>query len=713
MLLRKNHIQILLQALVVILALVSCTDDDFVGNRGSSNNGTPHYLAIKLKMDSNSSTRAGERFDNGTADDHIMGPSGNIAILFKGSELFGIYDLDKRNSENNDEDTEAQYLYIQQLPVDKEVDFPTSCLVVLNGSNDICNDLNEKTTVNDVLNYIWKADPENIGYADTNHQYFTMSNSMYNGSGATPFKAEDHIFQTKDSAAMFPIIVPIERVVAKVQLEENVGSEDNSKAKAVGDRIYELYNDNIKDIIVHCTFGSDGELSEPTYSEKNYQIKLTGWNVNALETESNLFKKVNKEYFSGSDDLSNRHRRSYWGEDPHYDKAANGANLKYPWQYRLAVNNPLDFYKEKYPTLESDNTNYLKNYSYTELNDGNFGEDRIEYIPENTYDPSIYNMETDFDSRTNLLAGTHLIVCAELLTDLENNRDFQPKDVYRDRKGVYYKNPKDCFWALVRAFNYNLQSETQMKFTYYKWNVDKGGDGEKRSALTTQIDYQIYNKPLSEWNDAMTKYNSTKNNNDYPKPTGSGEGRKYMLYHNDTPVTYDYVMSLDEDMFIDATIKDGDGKVLPWLDGLTIKTVDGEHVKIYDKITVKYDLKGERVIVGTELTIPDSDWDDITKSMILEWMGAVDYFKDGKMYYSIPILHNGANKSDQDQKTLGDYGVVRNSWYKFKLTDIINIGTSVNKPEEPIVPNKVKTNDQLNVTIDIIDWHPIELPAPF
>ena len=679
MLLRKNHIQILLQALVVILALVSCTDDDFVGNRGSSNNGTPHYLAIKLKMDSNSSTRADEKFDYGTADDHIMGPSGNIAILFKGSELFGIYDLDKRNSENNDEDTEAQYLYIQQLPVDKEVDFPTSCLVVLNGSNDICNDLNEKTTVNDVLNYIWKADPENIGYADTNHQYFTMSNSMYNGSGATPFNAEDHIFQTKDSAAMFPIIVPIERVVAKVQfaVDEKIFTpgepEDKTEQKA-------------DPLIFFDGISNDGKIE---YAEiKRWRINVTGWGVNALETQSHIFKHINAPtdgYYS--DWNSPDGFRSYWSEDPHYtdDQAL------YPWQYRFAVeDNNIYYYSQ------AGKPSPLKNYSYDYFcgETTKDGFNRSVYIPENTYG----KLTQPLDSRTNLLAGTHVIVCAELqveTNDLDNFPEgYMPGDVYRDRNGIYYKSERECFVSLVHSFNNTLKSQESMKYLLYDWKL--GGSN-------------------SEW----------------AAKTSNQGGVAPMLYYKDTPMDTEFLLDIlnnmtDEEfelkfgMMKEATIQHGDGKRLPWFEdenGNLLVTIK-PNLNIYKPDIISKDPNGPGYVIdygkprGTEDGGPDATNDDI-KSVLYEWVGAVDHFNNGKMYYSVPVMHNGVNhKENANQETLGDYGVVRNHFYTFELESIKGIGTSVDDSNQPIVPDRVDINDVINMKIYIIPWHTVSTTAP-
>ena len=763
---KRNHIIALLQVFLVICTFSSCMDDGSLEKSGLSvSDKATGYLAIQLKFDSNTSvTRATQSdFGKSTDDEYEMGPSGNIAIFFKKNEntkeneLFGIYNLESKKKEDGTSDYEdAEYLYIQQLPAtDDDIVYPTSCLVVLNGNETITSKLKQYEETNkskivkaeDILKEIWVADPEpkDIGYSDKEqHKYFTMTNSVYYNANTlytpTEFVAKEHIFQTIDSAKADPITVHAERLLAKFTLDEKVSNGTYAENVEGKDHTYTIKDNNT---VVYCDGFTerneeDVKSHAPKHIEKNYQVKLTGWGMNALETQTQLFKKIqNKEYYKGWNDQT--YYRSYWSEDPHYDyETGSNTPLKYPWQYRLAVNHPLDYYKEKYPIKGGNNENYLKNYTFEELNNSDFTESRIVYTPENTYDPSNYNMETDFDSRTELLAGTHLIVGAELLTNF-TQETYEAKDVYRDRKGVFYKNQKDCFWALVRELNYALQSQVYMKYNYYNW--ESGGIyNESRDALTMKNYHYIYEGSATDWDEETDKALDSKSNKYGQHPRGKkvSELGTYKLYRkvgNDyKEITYDYIMSDDfpDEFFIPANVKDGDGKMLPWIDGLTIRTEKGKELIVFDEINIRYDHgDGGITIVGNVIerypankeadNEPNSNiqksliTDDDIKSFILEWMGAVDHFKDGKMYYAAPVKHNAAtynNNDPIDRSKVGEYGVVRNNWYKFKLNDIIGIGTSVDNPDDPIVPNKVTTNDQLNITVDILPWHTFNFEAP-
>lgn len=77
-------------------------------------------------------------------------------------------------------------------------------------------------------------------------------------------------------------------------------------------------------------------------------------------------------------------------------------------------------------------------------------------------------------------------------------------------------------------------------------------------------------------------------------------------------------------------------------------------------------------------------------------------FKNGYMYYSIPIVHNA-----DVTKQPGNLGVVRNHVYSININKISGIGHSVWNPETVIVPND-KQNEGKNyigATINVLSWN--------
>jgi hypothetical protein len=88
------------------------------------------------------------------------------------------------------------------------------------------------------------------------------------------------------------------------------------------------------------------------------------------------------------------------------------------------------------------------------------------------------------------------------------------------------------------------------------------------------------------------------------------------------------------------------------------------------------------------------------------------YYKDGLMYYCIPIRHLRNADQTYTDKTIrehfleGIYGVVRNHLYAITVNDILNIGHGVYDPDEPIVPPiEVTENFYLGVNINILSWY--------
>ena len=120
--------------------------------------------------------------------------------------------------------------------------------------------------------------------------------------------------------------------------------------------------------------------------------------------------------------------------------------------------------------------------------------------------------------------------------------------------------------------------------------------------------------------------------------------------------------------------------------------------------------KAEATAINTELK------KDIVKAEI---------YKDGKMYYNIPIEHlrggeftyvNSDNKpvtgdgsADTEPEDIrvneADYGVVRNHYYNITVNSIANLGNAVLDPDEIIIPiDKNNTTYYVGANISILAW---------
>lgn len=718
MLLHRHHISTLLQALLVLFAFSSCIGDELGDGTAKGNATTPTecYLYLQIESDMNGSqTRADNTgsdetasggFVGGEENEHSINPGSSFFIFFKeNGELFPTKPI--RRIEPLDDklwEAEGNASYIEKGWLTKvypdenaseEDKWPRKCLLVLNAPTVYeglmtAYENGETLKLDNIVGDKWDGndDPQNLGrYGDL----FMMTNAVVGDQVATPIDPKKNIVKIKESADWGKddnndgnknkadiLRVRVERMSAKFSL-------GISKEHLIAERTAE--NENVfqpmKEPTLVMFTGQYGVDGAPKNEVKKWRIKVTGWNVNALETQNYLFKQNPASMPSNGTWTNESAYRSYWSKDPHYDNGADGTPLTYPWQYRWAMDSDLEYYAAK-----GDN-NYLRNYSFKELGlDGvDEGIEKTIYAPENTYDAESVS-KNNHDSRDEMLACTHLLIGAELQIEKEAGTDnYEALDVYRDRNGYYYETERRCIAALVHDLNQTLVSKDTMSFSNYNWKRDP-------------------NTPFVK-----------------PKRMVAGTTGNYSLYYkngNDEWVPLTETVILDESQFSDkdlkmsiAELRKGDGKRLPWIDKLikneddirlAIGTAGGAikpSVKVYDTMEGDYG-----ALVADKTTERDATINEI-KSLLYEWIGAVDHFDHGKMYYACGI-YNPLSADDKSKI----YGVVRNNWYQFNLNNIKCIGIPVDDVEQPIVPERLGLNDQINVTVKIIDWHHVKTTIP-
>lgn len=629
----------------VALALSSCIydsyDDGTLGGGSSDEDGDKFYVSFRINevgLADDDSLEDGEDYE------HAIAPNGNNVFFFdEAGTLLSMVELKKENKEDPDDGDNIEATYYTAVINLKNQTVPSSCIVVLNG-NKIYKDIvpgkvpDPNVTVGGVLGKIWSDynNPASIGidgYNDEGKPYFTMTNSTYFKDGqlqqAVPIEAinlvpEDELDQLPARA----VKVYVERMVSKVSFAYDGVNATQPK---------QFVPEDPKMIL----FTGFNETGTPQYdTDKSWRVNVVGWGMNGLETKSHIFKNVNPSgnYFSGWSDPANF--RTYWSEDPHYEGT-------YPEQYREAVDNPsLNYYKK----MEENGLNQLRNYSYNDLlQRNNLG--YVAYLPENTYDAD--GLRSGLGTRTDLLAGSHIVILAELLSNIDDGNSYTARDVYRDRNNIFYKTEKECFQAKMMELYNTVNSQREMRFRYFCWDENKQNElGEVLIAKTAQ----------------------------------TAVGKKYQLWWNGKPFDYEALKSYSPSEYSrPARLTNGDGQRLMWIEGLDIRIDNNTPLKIYNS-------KGEYLRDATDNDI---------KSICLEWNGPIDHFKDGKMYYAAPPLITTVNGKDY-------FGTVRNAWYQFSLVRIKRVGTSVDDDTQEIVPIKVQVEDQLDFSTIMLDWHIIE-----
>lgn len=685
--------------------------------------------------------------DDGNHNEHTIG-SNNWVIYINGNGIVEVTPLSSdvhQHYPNIEEDEFYDHSVIEghwvsTFDVEKDTYVkPDACVVVLNAgpNSGISQNLvgKNKQVLYDLL---WdesnpvNGDPYKIG-RDGN--YFTMTNSIYLKGGTLSFEQplpKEVIQDYKEKFKPENVVhVTVERMVAKVDLlfddspERPLDPEDSFVPRVDNANIFSHF---------HPVTGV------PQYKVVHYRVHPTGWAMNALEKQSYFFKHITDRAAEFNDETK---YRNYWATDPHYD-GNNFDGRHYPLQYRDAINYldddgyPINYYKQNVRVDGEDNViwdnNILRNYSYNEIVAmNNLKSTDAVYLPENTFKYS--SVSDDLEDRPEDLAGTHLIITAELrlkvadllpltetgalTADLYNeiikkvdSQGFAPVDVYRDRIGNLYLTERQAFMASLVSFNYGIQSQSEMKYTWFNWNSHGIGDNSWVSA--TGVRYSLYYVDGSRYIECV--------------PDNIEEIAN--LYWE-----YEQTQLIDE-VLHDGDIKTGDGQKMIVDDKFVIRRNDGSYgqLGIYDLAhweMVKYHNRNLGVkhthaaagedwpkIPGIPEVCPYDDADHINteiepeisryalvndyKSIMFNWMGPIDHYRNGMMYYFKPVRINNST-----------FGLVRNNWIRYRLLGIHELGTSVDKPNEPIVPNWVETHDQaIDIASEILPWHELKFDVP-
>ena len=85
-------------------------------------------------------------------------------------------------------------------------------------------------------------------------------------------------------------------------------------------------------------------------------------------------------------------------------------------------------------------------------------------------------------------------------------------------------------------------------------------------------------------------------------------------------------------------------------------------------------------------------------------------YNDGMLYYNIPIRHLRPYTAGQEIKT-GMFGVVRNHWYQVSVNAVKNLGHSVYRPDEHIIPPSDPTRYMIGSTVKILSWRLVKQTA--
>jgi len=95
---------------------------------------------------------------------------------------------------------------------------------------------------------------------------------------------------------------------------------------------------------------------------------------------------------------------------------------------------------------------------------------------------------------------------------------------------------------------------------------------------------------------------------------------------------------------------------------------------------------------------------EIAKGFLNGVVEPANMYRDGMMYYAIPIEHYGKATDTSANPLEGNYGVVRNNFYKVSIGTIKSLGHGIDDVDEPIVPGDRKKPYYIAAKINILSW---------
>lgn len=146
---------------------------------------------------------------------------------------------------------------------------------------------------------------------------------------------------------------------------------------------------------------------------------------------------------------------------------------------------------------------------------------------------------------------------------------------------------------------------------------------------------------------------------------------------------------------------------------IDFKNSEGNMSKYQVTPTLAADATGTTKKYYTKTPSGASAFTEVNKSDVLAAIEAAkaEVRKDGRAYYYAPIKHLGS-KDALGKSTLGEYGIVRNHFYKITLTGIKGFGTPVYNPDkvvEPVVPTYQDT--YLAARVQVLQWRVVNQNA--
>ncbi len=707
----------LLIAALAGLALVGCNKEEGGENNGSEQIDNARYMGFTISMPSAVTKAAGttglntyqvgEDYENAIKTLHFFFYRNGAYVSWGYGDVASAFNTETAGAAGSDveETRPAPYgtgnIYSGVVVLESTMAIPNQVLCVANSRNP---NWYRNKTLEQVKSVLHTGDAtaltpyttttfKDFQFMDGGSPYFVMFTSPMYGSNASGvkevkyvtdiyveetssgsgvFTANSYIKNTREEAQAKPVDIYIERMAARLEIA------------------------NLSDIVDANGFVKAANLDasmKDASSDPVYDIKPLSWSVIAANKKAYSLKKIDLSWWSqtGPNQAFNgnwlesgstmtnplktseqMYTRINWTKDPNYDEYALANRNYYPHSAReYTTDSELKYWSA---------TEIQAHYDAAEASEGDIIQ---RYCYENTF-PATFQSSPR-------ITGTMLLLYAQ--AKKHGAADYENLYAYM---GQIYNAQEYCEHLLStiaghgHGFYYLDGSDykpirTEPTFTnpasgYFKavkaTTFDEAYGSRQYARISDQTATMSVNDPSEKLMDLYKDW--------VFDLSGELQARFYDTgFPTLTPVT-------DEKGYADGYVT-------------LIPTAACPQLYVMDTNTTTNP--------GYDPAVANSEYRTATdRDLALGFLGSVvepaNKYTKGRMYYAIPIEHFGkATTSGSEPEPLeGNYGVVRNNFYKVSIGTIKSLGHGIDDVTEPIVPGDRKKPYYIAAKINILSW---------
>ena len=707
----------LLIAALAGLALVGCNKEEGGENNGSEQIDNARYMGFTISMPSAVTKAAGttglntyqvgEDYENAIKTLHFFFYRNGAYVSWGYGDVASAFNTETAGAAGSDveETRPAPYgtgnIYSGVVVLESTMAIPNQVLCVANSRNP---NWYRNKTLEQVKSVLHTGDAtaltpystttfKDFQFMDGGSPYFVMFTSpMYgsnaNGvkevkyvtdiyveetsSGSGVFTANSYIKNTREEAQAKPVVIYIERMAARLEIA------------------------NLSDIVDANGFVKAANLDasmKDASSDPVYDIKPLSWSVIAANKKAYNLKKIDLSWWSqtganqafygnwleSGSTMTNplktseqMYTRINWTKDPNYDEYALSNRNYYPHSAReYTTDSELKYWsateiQAHYDAAEASEEDIIQRYCYENTFPATFqSSPRITGTMLLLYAQAKKHGAADYE---NLYAYMGQIYnaqeyCEHLLSTIAGHGHgfyyLDGSDYKPIRTEPTFTNPASGYFKAVKATTF-----------------DEAYGSRQYARISDQTATMSVNDPSEKLMDLYKDW--------IFDLSGELQARSYDTgFPTLTPVT-------DEKGYADGYVT-------------LIPTASCPQLYVLDTDTNTNPAYDPTVANSEYRTATDSD-------LALGFLGSVvepaNKYTKGRMYYAIPIEHFGSatTTGSEPEPLEGNYGVVRNNFYKVSIGTIKSLGHGIDDVTEPIVPGDRKKPYYIAAKINILSW---------